>query len=259
MARQAILGRKSPASSEGINEFAQPQGATLMSAVKSILGNPNFRKWFGKSKVVDEKGEPLVVYHGTGAESIEIFDMKKKASDYGDTELGFFFSADKETASEFGENKIPVYLSITNPKRFSASEYFEMANDSPDWWVKDFKRLRKSLVKEGYDGIYIPKDTSISKNNPGWGQFNADTWIAFKSNKIKSLFNEGTFDPANPNILKSSRKLADVWYSQMEKFLSQKLPGSGTPANLKMTLQAWAKKGDIKEEELNVVGCAGLA
>ena len=27
--------------------------------------SPYFKKWFGKSKVVDENGEPLVVYHGT--------------------------------------------------------------------------------------------------------------------------------------------------------------------------------------------------
>lgn len=32
---------------------------------QSPIENPAFRRWFGDSVVVDEDGEPLVVYHGT--------------------------------------------------------------------------------------------------------------------------------------------------------------------------------------------------
>ena len=35
-----------------------------------------FKKWFGKSKVVNEDGSPLVVYHGTDS-SFTSFDMSK--------------------------------------------------------------------------------------------------------------------------------------------------------------------------------------
>jgi hypothetical protein len=36
---------------------------------------PAFRRWFGDSKVVDENGEPLVVYHGTDKGGFYAFDM----------------------------------------------------------------------------------------------------------------------------------------------------------------------------------------
>ena len=52
---------------------------------------PAFRRWFGESKVVDEKGEPMVVYHGTAADFDEfdapfawVAEDPKLASEYAD-------------------------------------------------------------------------------------------------------------------------------------------------------------------------------
>ncbi|MCP4493140.1 MAG: DEAD/DEAH box helicase family protein, partial [Gammaproteobacteria bacterium] len=47
-----------PFTKGGRKTLVKPQG-------QKQTGTAAFRKWFGKSKVVDEKGEPLVVYHGT--------------------------------------------------------------------------------------------------------------------------------------------------------------------------------------------------
>jgi hypothetical protein len=49
----------------GVNQFAQDVAFSLKKAAKAITDNPNFVRWFGKSKVVNESGEPLVVYHGS--------------------------------------------------------------------------------------------------------------------------------------------------------------------------------------------------
>lgn len=44
---------------------------------KARTYSKSFKKWFGESKVVDENGEPLVVYHGTGIPNkIEEFKSK---------------------------------------------------------------------------------------------------------------------------------------------------------------------------------------
>lgn len=40
---------------------------------KSKEALENFYRWFGDSKVVDEQGRPLVVYHGSKANNIEVF------------------------------------------------------------------------------------------------------------------------------------------------------------------------------------------
>ena len=58
--------------------------SNLTNSQYKLVRTPAFKKWFGDwennpseaSKVVDENGEPLVVYHGTNAE-FNVFDKKK--------------------------------------------------------------------------------------------------------------------------------------------------------------------------------------
>lgn len=57
-----------------------------------------FKKWFGDSKVVDENGEPLVVYHGTTAD-FESFDSGK-ANPESDLGAGVYFTNTPEDVSE---------------------------------------------------------------------------------------------------------------------------------------------------------------
>ena len=44
------------------------QSAATQAATKAkkphVTDTPEFKKWFGDSKVVDDNGKPLVVYHG---------------------------------------------------------------------------------------------------------------------------------------------------------------------------------------------------
>lgn len=67
-----------------------------------------FRNWFGNSKVVDENGNPKVVYHGS-FNKFDIFD-KSKQSPYSQYGGGFFFADDYNTAKMYGDNIYPVYL-----------------------------------------------------------------------------------------------------------------------------------------------------
>lgn len=59
----------------------------------------NFRNWFGDSKVVDEAGKPLVVYHGTD-KNFDVFDPEKLGSLTGaeSAKKGFFFTNNPENA-----------------------------------------------------------------------------------------------------------------------------------------------------------------
>jgi hypothetical protein len=61
------------------------------------VDTPAFRKWFGASKVVDEDGKPLVVYHGTVGD-FGAFDQARAniESDFG---AGFYFSNTNEDVS----------------------------------------------------------------------------------------------------------------------------------------------------------------
>ena len=50
-----------------------------------------FKRWFKDSKVVDENGEPLVVYHGTLAKDLTAFSKDFIGSRYSYDDRGFFF------------------------------------------------------------------------------------------------------------------------------------------------------------------------
>lgn len=146
---------------------------------KTDVDSEAFKRWFGDSKVVDENGQPLVVYHGTHNE-FEIFDKGKLKSNSGRNALGdgFYFTSDEKRAERYaygftgkgrgvGQNNVmAVYLDIRNPA-YSAKEF-----DS-----------------DIHDGII---DTS-----PRTGE---KTYLVVNPNQIKSVNNRGTFNSKSNNI-----------------------------------------------------------
>lgn len=86
----------------------QQQDATTNPAISPIEGLPEgvpvntdsqqFKEWFGDSKVVDEDGKPLVVYHGTTHDITE-FDPSKANID-NDLGAGFYFTNNRAEVSE---------------------------------------------------------------------------------------------------------------------------------------------------------------
>ncbi|MDO8415481.1 MAG: PLxRFG domain-containing protein [Agitococcus sp.] len=157
----------------------------------------NFRNWFGDwvndpanaSKVVDENGEPLVVYHGTGKD-FNAFDKEQRGSSIGyeGSDKGFYFTKDPNDAElyafmsdDLAQNIMPVFLNIRNPsKKDSTSE--EGVSEA---------------IKSGHDGmINLFGDA---------GQYGGH-YVVFESNQIKSATgNQGAFSAKNDDILFSRR------------------------------------------------------
>nr|MCR5606112.1 hypothetical protein [Treponema sp.] len=149
---------------------------------------PSFKKWFGDwendpanaSKVLDENGEPLVVYHGTDAD-FTIFDASKSRANM-DIQ-GNFFSPWDIDAQGYGPNVRAFYLNIRNPANssqgYSALNTYKGQNEAGI-------KARELLKSKGFDGV----------NNDN------EEYIAFEPNQIKSATdNNGAFNPENPSIL----------------------------------------------------------
>lgn len=158
---------------------------------------PQFKKWFGKSKVVDKSGNPLVVYHGTN-KSFKSFDLSKSGGNYNYGKGGIFFTDRERSAKNYAklhldrdrgvgkENVLSVYLTIQNPYREMAIDYWDAVDkfDRNSWMLKDAQR-------EGHDGIIIESPSG-------------SMYIAFQPNQIKSATgNNGDFDPRSDNILEA--------------------------------------------------------
>lgn len=102
---------------------------------KEQIHTKQFKDWFGDwendpenaSKVVDESGEPLVVYHGSrSTEDFGVFDGTKSPHSRGTGREEAYFFSNADTAAVFasdvpqyeGEGRVvPAYLSIKNPAR----------------------------------------------------------------------------------------------------------------------------------------------
>lgn len=120
-------------------------------------------EYFKNSKVRDEDGNLLKVYHGT-TENFTVFDKTK-----GRTNMdiqGMFFSPWEIDAKGYGSNVNAYYINITNPASermgYMALRKFQGQNNAG-------VKAREYLESLGYDGV----------NN------NNEEYIAFNSNQIK--------------------------------------------------------------------------
>ena len=164
---------------DGLLQSIHDAGSTVKSQYIEQIETKQFKHWFGKSKVVDDAGQPLIVYHGSDAE-FDVFDMSKGRANM-DIQ-GAFFSPYEEDAAGYGSNVRAFYLSIQNPANestaYRALNRFKGQNNAGI-------KARQYLQSLGYDGVYN-----------GY-----DEYIAFSPEQIKSADkNVGLFDPQNPNV-----------------------------------------------------------
>lgn len=168
-----IMSAIEQARTAGPEVTVNPPSAELMMATRRMAEKPAFKKWFGESKVVDQNGDPLIVYHGTNAD----FDIFKKG------DIGFHFgtiqaandrlAAAHEMIEDWrvrghghpGYNILPVYLRIEKPARLpdlGSWHYLTVAQELRDAdifaqtdlnYVQSNNDVIKLLVDKGYDGI----------------------------------------------------------------------------------------------------------
>ena len=225
---------------EGREDSAEPLNETKRNTATAA-----FKKWFGKSKVVDEDGEPLVVYRGDADATKTTFKTGKSPNKNNQIPFGVHFSESAEIASGFSFNKetdepsggvYPVYLAIENPLDISGNNliqkgteeygvlskiaekmgkkgesFFGYSNSKQNGFVGEFINSnildsargdisRKTLLDSGYDGV-IYKAAYYNTPIPSGIPFRDKTYVALKPTQIKSIFNRGTWDGNNPDIL----------------------------------------------------------
>ena len=137
------------------------------------------------SKVVDENGEPMVVYHGSNNEFTQ-FDTARIGSSTGTSDgRGFYFTTDKNYAHSFSKdsNVMDVFLNITNPlslkeKTITKGQLFniikridekEFAADGEHWLVSNYGNYYDigidGAIKEAVENEYSYSDNDVELVN----------------------------------------------------------------------------------------------
>ena len=163
----------------------------------------NFKDWFGDwendpknaSKVVDENGEPMVVYHGTAAD-VPFTEFMASSGALG---KGIYASSNTFDASTYSQNRsrgshpriYPVFMNMRTPSiNIRASEKF-LSRYSKD--------VRKHIdaTRHDYDGAIVAGEK-------------IQEFMVKSPTQVKSATaNTGAFDPQNPDI---RYKLTDAYH-----------------------------------------------
>jgi hypothetical protein len=106
--------------------------------------SPEFKSWFGDSKVVDESGEPLVVYHGTNQDFDEFDTLKlgTNTGSYGFLGQGLYFTTEVSDAEKYGSSVMPVYVKSEKLLRLD-DDIHKVAEYLPNLLMKDDKTTFK--------------------------------------------------------------------------------------------------------------------
>lgn len=165
-----------------------------------LVRTPEFKAWFGDwendpenaSKVVDENGEPLIVYHGTFSK-FDVFDKNELGMSQGRSSAnmyGFYFSNNKKVAESFGKYVKGFFINVKKPKiKDIEGMDYSKAKDIVDDFI--------SKIKDKIDGAILLN----YKDSGGSQPILANQYIVPNSNQIKLADGTNTtFDGGNPDI-----------------------------------------------------------
>jgi hypothetical protein len=200
-----------PAPAAVIPEASLPRGTELFQ--RDLWDAPAFKAWFKSSKVVDKDGNPLVVYHGTLQDFSQFrTDVPRRQGDNAGGE-GFFFVSNTERAGLYagagarvggkpyvvpGGNVLPVFISLQNPEIVVLEKSFRGPSYGEDLVDQNDGEYLRGLKAKGRDGLIVRRRFG--------DEYDEDFIVAFDPAQIKSLFNSGAFDAANPDILAQGKR-----------------------------------------------------
>lgn len=149
------------------------------------------------SKVVDENGEPMVVYHASfkkSGQAFTTFDRDKSIE-------GFYFTNDRSFVERWiGDTYVgySCFMNLRNPFLGDAKgNGWAQLDAVPELNAETTAEVAFNAEEAGYDGV-------ILRNVNEGGRFGKeviDDYIAFSPNQIKSAtVNTGSFDPTDPDI-----------------------------------------------------------
>lgn len=194
------------------------------------------QEYFKNSKIRNDKGNLLTVYHGTDKAFTE---FKNRYIQHGRAIIdGFYLTPDITLANEYGKNIMELYVNIEKPLYLhnyngitreliergyanNTDELIEKYNLETDdsGVVPTANSLTKLVKKLGYDGI-VTTTKSEDVIDPDWS---ATQIVALKSNQIKNIDNT---NPTSNQDIRFAKKTAKAINKQNEELRNAEREGS---------------------------------
>ncbi|CAN7525419.1 hypothetical protein LJR071_003571 [Pseudomonas sp. LjRoot71] len=164
---------------EFVESLSDQQANSFARAIYKARGtdSPFFQRWFGKSRMVDKQGQPIAFVHRSYGER-DTFDDADLGKNTGTptAALGHFLARkDVGNVDRYGPVVEQFYIRMAKPKVVTQDQFEAMG----DWSLVKVKAYRKTLMGQGYDGLYI--------QGLAWP-------VVFEGKNIKAKRNAGTFN-----------------------------------------------------------------
>lgn len=167
--------------------------SNLNATQYEIVRTSAFKKWFGDwendpdnaSKVVDENGEPLVVYHGSD-NKFNVFDIKKAVKGFHG--LGFYFS-DRDL--EYGKYVYNCFLNLKKPFDINADYSLQEIKNILGNSYFEIKNLIQEELDYSYNGkiggfVFYSFAGNDNLKKQGYDSLiQSEIYVAFEPNQIK--------------------------------------------------------------------------
>lgn len=139
-------------------EASEPRdesGEWTAGAGSHHVDTPEFKKWFGQSKVVDAKGKPLRVYHGTPKSGFSEFAIEppEHTTENESNRLGIWFTNSAASAASFASKDRDEYFTKGEfHKHGSPVEYIRKVKDTGGIYPV-YLSLKNPMVFESTDKV----------------------------------------------------------------------------------------------------------
>jgi hypothetical protein len=170
-----------------------------------------FKNWFGKSKMKNADGTPMVAYHGTTA-SFDRFDLDNPNKyDMGFLGKGIYLTLNEGHAKTYARQKsvrtnakeadrvvMPLYVRLENPYRETDRKTKQRIKEGGKAARDNYKN---KLISEGHDGVLMVNPTTNEVTEV----------VVFDPNAVKSVNNKGSW----------SREVDNIYEQQLQTFEQQ--------------------------------------
>lgn len=181
---------KMPNTSDGFVSSIRDVNSPVKLKIKDVTESRQFKRWFGKSKVVNADGSPKTVYHQT-ENDFTVFDTRREGAGTRDngTPFGIFLKSSNRDIGLKGKKQMALYARIVNPLRArDRSELTRlMRNMSPEYdaLITQHEALDREYKSKTQQAIKELKDFMINwrANNPG-----ADSRSLYDVSEFNALF-----------------------------------------------------------------------
>lgn len=190
--------------------------SNVKTKFNDVTESLQFKRWFGKSKAVNNDGSPRILYHRTNAD-FTVFDIDRSGTNQGKTHGdGIYLSTGKDAFDYAGDKVMQLYASIKHPfEMYLTKNQAERIYDKyfKPFHVDKYNTYRPHVIQslqsatKVFDYLTEAAETNGIKTSDILSELGYDgihdgiEWVAFAENQVKSVTdNIGTYSKYSNDI-----------------------------------------------------------